>query len=162
METERRVTMVKGEWEQMMLMNELAQGKELAQQLKAHLTAPSSAEMRQLLTERILRSYQKALSLLNCRGVAGLYVDEAETGGFSFLSESPTLRIGDQCLPDVSKKRWVRSLIILTDPIEYFLPVNIGSFCGNYVQEDIIASVDWRGRPSGVRVCAGGPSARWL
>lgn len=56
-----------GDWEQMKLINELILGKELAKQLQVHLNVPSSSrETREILVRRILNSYEKALSMLNC------------------------------------------------------------------------------------------------
>lgn len=86
--------------EQRALMNELAQGKELARQLKAHLVAPSSTETRRLLMERILRCYEKSLFLLNSRDA-----DDADTT-ISFRHESLTSKVDDHCPGDVFKKRW--------------------------------------------------------
>ncbi|CAN1157211.1 Probable WRKY transcription factor 41 [Linum perenne] len=54
------------EWEQRRLINELTQGKSLAEQLRKHLNPSSSSpEIRRFLADKILCSYQKALSLLN-------------------------------------------------------------------------------------------------
>lgn len=56
-----------GDLEQRNLINELMQGKELAKQLLFHLNTPSSSrEVRELLLQRILASYEKALSILHC------------------------------------------------------------------------------------------------
>ncbi|OWM68664.1 probable WRKY transcription factor 46 [Punica granatum] len=103
MEAEQQVMMM-GKWDPRTLMNELAQGKELAQQLKTHLAPPSSTERRRFLTERILGCYEKALSLLNCRDISGGSRDASEST-VSFLQESPTSRVGDQFPRDVFKKR---------------------------------------------------------
>ncbi|KAF2315226.1 hypothetical protein GH714_038496 [Hevea brasiliensis] len=53
------------ELEQRTLINELNQGKELAEQLRSYLNPASSLETRQFLIEKILSSYDKALSMLN-------------------------------------------------------------------------------------------------
>lgn len=54
-------------WEQHNLINELAQGKELAKQLRNHLVSSSSSrQTREYLVEQILSCYQKALAMLNC------------------------------------------------------------------------------------------------
>ncbi|XP_076903468.1 putative WRKY transcription factor 41 [Bidens hawaiensis] len=47
------------------LMNELTQGRELANQLKGHLDKPMSPQACEFLVEKILSSYEKALSMLN-------------------------------------------------------------------------------------------------
>ncbi|KAJ0861000.1 putative transcription factor WRKY family [Helianthus annuus] len=47
------------------LMNELTQGRDLANQLKGHLDQTLSAQTCEFLVERILSSYEKALSMLN-------------------------------------------------------------------------------------------------
>ncbi|XP_061374162.1 probable WRKY transcription factor 53 isoform X2 [Gastrolobium bilobum] len=51
-------------WEQNALFNELFQGMEIARKLKEDLTLPSSADTRDLLVQRILSSYDKALLIL--------------------------------------------------------------------------------------------------
>ncbi|KAG2709715.1 hypothetical protein I3843_05G231700 [Carya illinoinensis] len=54
-----------GDWEQKNLINELTQGRDLARQLKSHLNAPSSSqESREILVQKILASYEAALSML--------------------------------------------------------------------------------------------------
>ncbi|XP_027341426.1 probable WRKY transcription factor 41 [Abrus precatorius] len=51
-------------WEQNTLINELIQGMEVARKLKADLREPYSVETRDLLVQRILSSYEKALLIL--------------------------------------------------------------------------------------------------
>ncbi|KAK7358535.1 hypothetical protein VNO77_00468 [Canavalia gladiata] len=51
-------------WEQSTLINELIQGMELARKLKADLKEPYSADTKDLLVQRILSSYEKALLIL--------------------------------------------------------------------------------------------------
>ncbi|XP_071725211.1 probable WRKY transcription factor 46 [Rutidosis leptorrhynchoides] len=51
--------------DQKSLINELRQGKELANQLKNHLNPCSRNETRQFLVEKILSTYENAISLLN-------------------------------------------------------------------------------------------------
>ncbi|XP_027353072.1 probable WRKY transcription factor 53 [Abrus precatorius] len=55
------------------LINELIQGKELAKQLSNHLvsSSPSSHETNEFLIEKILSSYEKALTVLNTGTVVG-------------------------------------------------------------------------------------------
>ncbi|KAE8710807.1 WRKY family transcription factor [Hibiscus syriacus] len=54
-------------WEQGTLVSELIQGLELAKQLRLHLGASSSVESRDLLVQKILSSYEKALLILKPR-----------------------------------------------------------------------------------------------
>ena len=56
------------DWEKNTLLNELTQGKELTNKLRKHLHPSSSPETRQDLLEKILCSYEKALSMLNWNG----------------------------------------------------------------------------------------------
>ncbi|XP_030457109.1 probable WRKY transcription factor 41 [Syzygium oleosum] len=83
-------------WEQHNLINELAQGKELAKQLSDHLVSSSSSrETRQFLVEKILSCYQKSLAMLNYDAFMG--------------EHRPTFSIGTSGSPnnegDVYKKR---------------------------------------------------------
>lgn len=58
-----------GDWEQKNLVNELTQGRELARQLQIHLNVPSSShDTREFLVQRILASYEKALSMVHGLG----------------------------------------------------------------------------------------------
>jgi hypothetical protein len=73
-----------GDWEQKNLINELAQGRELARQLQIHLNLPSSSpETREFLVEKILSSYEKALSMLS------LSTSSVPGGAILRMSESP-------------------------------------------------------------------------
>lgn len=97
-----------GDWEQKNLINELTQGKELATQLQFHLNVPSASsnETREFLVQKILSSYEKALSMLNFSSSTG--------GAILRLSESPPSLDGsprsedsdrDQEHRDASRKR---------------------------------------------------------
>ena len=61
--------------EQLSLINELIQGKELAKQLCNHLvsssSSPSSHETNEFLIEKILSTYKKALTVLNWESDVG-------------------------------------------------------------------------------------------
>ncbi|KAJ6334633.1 hypothetical protein OIU78_011494 [Salix suchowensis] len=103
------------EWEQKILVSELAQGKELAKQLGNHLNPSSSSlEARQSLVEKILSSYEKALSMLNC-GAFAADQPKPTTGitksPHSFINSSSRSEVSDQkdCKEelsnDVSRKR---------------------------------------------------------
>ncbi|CAI0441612.1 unnamed protein product [Linum tenue] len=58
-------------WEQRTLVNELIQGMEFAKQLSFHLEGSSSVENAEILVQRILSSYEKALLILNWSGSVG-------------------------------------------------------------------------------------------
>ncbi|KAL2536412.1 putative WRKY transcription factor 46 [Forsythia ovata] len=94
------------------IISELTQGKELANQLKNHLHPEKSREACGSLVEKILSSYENALSVLNCMAMLG------ETASVSApISESPNSLAGsprsdgsnpfskDQNQTDVFKKR---------------------------------------------------------
>lgn len=56
------------------LIDELMQGKELAKQLCDHLVSLSSSsshETNEVLIEKILSTYEKALAMLNCKADVG-------------------------------------------------------------------------------------------
>lgn len=57
--------------EQRTLISELNHGKELAKQLMNHLDPSSSPETREFLIEKILSSYEKALSMMNWSACVG-------------------------------------------------------------------------------------------
>ncbi|KAF5732410.1 WRKY transcription factor 53 [Tripterygium wilfordii] len=77
-----------GDWEQKKhLINELAEGRELAKQLQSHLNLPSSPnENGEVLVQKIIATYEKALSMLNCSVGTSSTVPGAAAIGFS---ESP-------------------------------------------------------------------------
>ncbi|PON50096.1 WRKY domain containing protein [Parasponia andersonii] len=89
-----------GDWEQKNLVNELTRGKELARQLQIHLNAANTAasasssssshETREYLVQNILRSYEKALSMLNWTSLpAGDHPLQPSPGAPVRMSESP-------------------------------------------------------------------------
>ncbi|KAH7578036.1 hypothetical protein ACOSP7_000855 [Xanthoceras sorbifolium] len=96
--------------EQMVLINELTQGKELAKQLRKHLNPSSSKETREFLLQKILGSYEKALSMLNCGASSmvhepNLNITILETPS-SFANGSPRSEDSDlDCKDHVFKKR---------------------------------------------------------
>ncbi|KAK2664254.1 hypothetical protein Ddye_002828 [Dipteronia dyeriana] len=55
-------------WEQKTLMSELIEGMEFAKQLRVHLGSTSSVETTDVLVQRILSSYEKALLILKWPG----------------------------------------------------------------------------------------------
>ncbi|WCJ22389.1 WRKY DNA-binding protein 46 [Euphorbia peplus] len=91
------------DWEQMSLINELHQGKNLAEQLKNHVNCLSSPQSPEVLVEKLLSSYEKALSMLNWNGFP---VPESQ----DLLIYSPAGGVSDEDSKDraqenVSKKR---------------------------------------------------------
>ncbi|XWS61638.1 hypothetical protein CRYUN_Cryun07bG0143800 [Craigia yunnanensis] len=100
-------------WEQGTLISELIQGMELAKQLRVHLVAASSVESRDLLVQKILSSYEKALLILKLSGSMGQA--QQNVGATSGVSESPLSINGNprsddldkdnQDIQNVSKKR---------------------------------------------------------
>lgn len=83
-----------GDWEQKNLVEELTLGMELAKQLQIHLNVPSSSrETREVLVQKILTSYEKALSMLNFG--TGLVGELHPVGGVTIRnSESPPSHSG--------------------------------------------------------------------
>ena len=94
------------DFEQMNLINELKGGKELAKQLRNHLQPSSSKETRDILVEKILSSYEKALSMLNRVGETKP-LESSPNSLTSFENTSPRSVIFDQDSNhrDVFKKR---------------------------------------------------------
>lgn len=58
-------------WEHETLINELTQGMEKARQLQFHLCTTSPSKEHDLLLQKILSSYEKALWILRSNGTAG-------------------------------------------------------------------------------------------
>lgn len=97
------------------LLNELTEGRELAKQLQIHLNVLSSShKTREVLIDRILNSYDQALSMLKYSGTSG----ETQQGGLRIgtldsprsLSGSPRSdgsdhEFKDQDAKEGSKKR---------------------------------------------------------
>ncbi|MBA0554064.1 hypothetical protein Golob_013193 [Gossypium lobatum] len=101
-------------WEQGTLVSELIQGMQLAKQLRLHLGAPSSSvESRDLLLQKILSSYEKALLILKLSRPTEQ--PQQNVGGKTCVPESPLtingsprsddLEKDNQDIRDVSKKR---------------------------------------------------------
>lgn len=66
--------------EQETLVKEISQGRELANQLKNHLdTISSSPQTCEFLLEKILSSYEKALSMLNWNALVGEQLPRLKT-----------------------------------------------------------------------------------
>lgn len=102
--------------EQVGLIDELMQGKELAKQLCDHLLVSSSSsssshETNEVLIEKILSTYEKALAMLNCKANVG--ESKANINGSmmdspcSFTNGSPKSEVMEPEIKnkDVFKKR---------------------------------------------------------
>ncbi|KAL5581342.1 hypothetical protein UlMin_013784 [Ulmus minor] len=100
-------------WEQKSLINELNQGKEVAEQLMDHIKLSSSQETRDLLVKKILLSYEKALSMLNHGDSLEVKKPVSESPR-SFCNSSPKSEISDQDFSprNVCKKRWTKQVKI--------------------------------------------------
>ncbi|XWS32062.1 hypothetical protein CRYUN_Cryun23aG0128800 [Craigia yunnanensis] len=130
--------------EQKTLLNELTQGKELTNLLRKHLHPSSSPKTRQLLVERILCSYEKALSMLYW---SGFLVETKPTGSTlespgSIANSSPGSEGSDK--KNVFKKRKTSSG--WTDQVRVCSgtslegPLDDGYCWRKYGQKDILGS----------------------
>ncbi|KAJ9188297.1 hypothetical protein P3X46_003667 [Hevea brasiliensis] len=92
--------------EQKTLIAELTQGKELAEQLRKHLNSISSPETRQFLVEKILSSYEKALSMLNWGPCAVEIKPTISTleSPYYYANSSPRSDVSDQDCKDHYQK----------------------------------------------------------
>ncbi|KAB2000865.1 hypothetical protein E1A91_D12G267100v1 [Gossypium mustelinum] len=105
----------RGNREQGTLISELIQGMELAKQLRVHLDTASSAESMDLLVQKILSSYEKALLILQFSRPMSMGQPQQNVGATSGVPESPLSINGsprsddldkdNQDTRDVSKKR---------------------------------------------------------
>ncbi|CBI40493.3 unnamed protein product, partial [Vitis vinifera] len=130
------------EWEHNTLINELTQGREMANQLKNHLTPSSSRETREFLVEKILSSYEKALSMLKCGG----FVSELPHSlpGSSPRSEGSNQDFKDQAGKDVFKKRktlprWTEQVRVTIGTVPEG-PLDDGYSWRKYGQKDILGA----------------------
>lgn len=100
--------------EKKVLITELTQGKDLAKQLSNHLnpsssSSSSSPETREYLIQKILSSYEKALSMLkydasSLKSCKLDFINIVESP-CSFPNTSPRSEVSDQDCKDVYKKR---------------------------------------------------------
>ncbi|XP_022757520.1 probable WRKY transcription factor 46 [Durio zibethinus] len=126
------------------LLNELTQGKELTNLLRMHLHSSSSPETRQALLEKILCSYEKALSMLNWNGFV---VETKPTGSTlespgSIANSSPGSEGSDK--KDVFKKRktssgWTEQVRVCSGT-SLEGPLDDGYCWRKYGQKDILGS----------------------
>ncbi|XP_030540892.1 probable WRKY transcription factor 53 [Rhodamnia argentea] len=99
-------------WEQHNLINELAQGKELAKQLRSHLVSPSSSrETREYLVEKILSCYQKSLAMLNCDA----FMMEEHKPAFSIGTSGSPKNEGDVYKKRKTMPRWTEQVRVNSD-----------------------------------------------
>ena len=82
--------------EQVTLIHELNQGREFTKQLKNHLSPLSSLELCDLLIQKIISSYEKAISLLN----GGDLIREFQVDGILETSQALS---GSNPMSEVSK-----------------------------------------------------------
>ncbi|RDY00888.1 putative WRKY transcription factor 30 [Mucuna pruriens] len=143
--------------EQAGLIDELVQGKELAKQLSDHLfLAPSSSshETNEVLIEKILSTYEKALAMLNWKANVG--ESKANNGGMmdslsSFTNGSPKREALEPVVKhkDVSKKR--KTMPTWTEQVKVCLgtahdgPLDDGYSWRKYGQKDILGAKYPRG-----------------
>ncbi|KAF9687898.1 hypothetical protein SADUNF_Sadunf02G0141100 [Salix dunnii] len=148
------------EWEQKFIVSELAQGKELAKQLRNHLNPSSSSlEARQSLVEKILSSYEKALSML--RNCGALVADQPKptTIGImkspqSFINSISRSEVSNQdCIEELSSEvsrkrktqpRWTEQVKVCSgNGLEG--PLDDGYCWRKYGQKDILGAKFPRG-----------------
>ncbi|KDP22172.1 hypothetical protein JCGZ_26003 [Jatropha curcas] len=144
-----------GDWEQKNLVNELTTGRELARQLQVHLNIPSSSrEAREMLVQRILNSYEKALSILNLSNSSireTTLTPAVAIGGLSEspLSGSPRSEDSDQDPKDASRKRkstlrWTQQVRV-NPGMGLEGPLDDGFSWRKYGQKDILGAKHPRG-----------------
>nr|WCL15224.1 WRKY9380 [Atractylodes chinensis] len=125
------------------LINELTQGKELANKLKNHLDTTMSAQTCEFLVAEILSSYEKALSMLNW----GSGFDEVPS---SFAEISPRTEVSDpadsphHCNKNVFKKRktmakWSEQVKVCSGTMVEG-PLSDGYSWRKYGQKDILGA----------------------
>ncbi|KDP28510.1 hypothetical protein JCGZ_14281 [Jatropha curcas] len=87
--------------EQKNLINELSQGKELAEQLRNHLNPSSSLETRLFLVDKLLSSYEKALCLLNWVELSHSYPNSTPTTDVSLQPSKKKRKTQIRCTEEV-------------------------------------------------------------
>ncbi|KAK8537937.1 hypothetical protein V6N13_096266 [Hibiscus sabdariffa] len=90
-------------WKQGTLVSELIQGMELAKQLRLQLDSASSAESTDLLVQKILSSYEKALLILKFNGPVPIAQPQQNVGATSGVPESPLSINGSPRSDDLDK-----------------------------------------------------------
>ncbi|CAL9008833.1 unnamed protein product [Prunus brigantina] len=150
--------------EKMSLINELAQGRELARQLQIHLNVPSSSHgTRESLVQKIIVSYEKALSMLNSSSSASGGEQQLPTGHAAIrmiespppslngspLSEDSDREFKDQDNKDSSRKRktlprWTQQIRV-TSGMGLEGPLDDGFSWRKYGQKDILGAKYPRG-----------------
>uniref|UniRef100_A0A5B7BD02 Putative WRKY transcription factor 41 n=1 Tax=Davidia involucrata TaxID=16924 RepID=A0A5B7BD02_DAVIN len=142
-------------WEHKSLISELTQGMELTKQLRIHSNLTSSVETREVLLQRILSSFEKALLILKWSGSVGQSQPSVPTTGMpessisvdgSPRSEEFERGFKDHVVDhkDVSKKR--KLLPTWTDQVRVFSedglegPIDDGYSWRKYGQKDILGA----------------------
>nr|URH10289.1 WRKY26 [Phoebe bournei] len=138
-----------GDWEKKLVMNELMQAHELTKQLRNHLSPSSPGE---LLTQKILSSFNKALSMLKSSGSEGepqLTGPASGTDSPHSVSESPRSENSNRAFLDPecrdgSKKRkmqpkWSEQVRVSSGP-SLEGPPDDGNSWRKYGQKDILGA----------------------
>ncbi|XP_010266466.1 PREDICTED: probable WRKY transcription factor 41 [Nelumbo nucifera] len=147
-----------GEWDKNALLNELIKGREIA--LKLQVLDPSSpAEMREMLVQKALITFDRALSILKRNGletetqstqiVAGGMVDSPRSDSASPRSDDSDRPFKDQDRRDISKKRktlprWTEQVRV-GPGIGLEGPLDDGYSWRKYGQKDILGAKYPRG-----------------
>ncbi|XP_050236600.1 probable WRKY transcription factor 53 [Mercurialis annua] len=140
------------DWEQKSLVNELTQGKELTEKLRNNLiNSISSPEMRQILVDQILSSYEKALNLLNfdVSAIETKPVIHTLESPHSCANSSPRSEVSDQdCKNQFSKSvykkrktqaRWTEQVKVCSGTAMEG-PLDDGYSWRKYGQKDILGA----------------------
>ncbi|KAB2056441.1 hypothetical protein ES319_A11G102900v1 [Gossypium barbadense] len=125
--------------EQEALLNELKEGREVTNLLMKHLHLPSSHQTRLVLIEKILGSYENALSILNCNGL----VVETKPS-LSTMESLPSIDHSSPDKRDVYKKRktssgWTEQLRVCSGT-SLDNPIDDGFCWRKYGQKAILGS----------------------
>ncbi|KAK8488362.1 hypothetical protein V6N13_028073 [Hibiscus sabdariffa] len=127
------------------LLNELTQGRELTNLLRKHLH-PSSRpepETRQVLLDKILCSYDKALSMLNCSGSTSISMVETNPK-VSTVQDSPGSHASDKKYMFKKRKTtcsgWSERVRVCCSGTSLEGPLDDGYCWRKYGQKDILGS----------------------
>ncbi|KAL2468894.1 putative WRKY transcription factor 41 [Forsythia ovata] len=128
-----------GSWDREIVISELTQGRDLATELKNQLQPAKSRKACGLLLEKILSSYDNALSVLNCMAFLG-----GEPSPINGLLTSASPTSSEASLDHVSKKRktlakWSKQVRVCTGTgLEG--PLDDGYSWRKYGQKDILGA----------------------
>ncbi|XP_068660091.1 probable WRKY transcription factor 41 [Aristolochia californica] len=146
-----------GDWEKKLLISELTQGQQCAEQLLIHLGPSFPAELRESLVPKILSSFTRALAMVkfnDSEGEAQLTSLTTGTDSPNSVSGSPRSEYSDQTLKDqerreIHKKRktlpkWTEQVRVCTGTgLE--APLDDGYSWRKYGQKDILGAKYPRG-----------------